>query len=70
MVDVDYKNGEVTMHCEHVPCYARFDFKGKQVDWSEVTLRARGLGWKVFNRNGTWHHFCPIHAGLHIKEKT
>lgn len=66
---VDQANGIIIINCDCIGCEEEAEFEGEDnvVDFVAMSNMARRSGWRIFNKNGTWHHLCPKHARQDIK---
>lgn len=64
MTTVEEQIGKITIECDYIGCQRDFehvsDEDGKP-DFTSMSRDARVEGWKIFNKNGTWHHLCEKH---------
>lgn len=72
MTDVDNREGTIYIYCDAIGCEAQeiFDSDDGKPDFTTMSRDARAMGWKIFNKNGTWHHFCPKHQYKYDKHNT
>lgn len=62
MTQVDYKKKLILVTCDCFDCEYLEGFLYDKIDYEEMTITARNVGWCIFKKNGTWHHLCPIHS--------
>lgn len=46
--------------CEDKQC-PKFLMFYMAVGWWRIDIAVEESEWKAFKKNGTWHHFCPLH---------